>query len=172
MMELLRLYSQIALLRRGPQDVPASNLLLTATIVAYVLINLIVATVLPQVPGPWLQIIIVDVLFTIGWYAVLLRMTGKPERFLQTTTAIFGYQAVLAPLSIAAGHLVRRFSEDPMWQLPVGMLYLLLLVWMIAINTHVLRAAIEWSLPSCVALVILQLLAAQLLLAAVFPEIR
>jgi hypothetical protein len=35
MRELVKLYTQIALLRRGPQDLPASALLLAFTILAY-----------------------------------------------------------------------------------------------------------------------------------------
>jgi hypothetical protein len=35
MQELVKLFTQIALLRRGPQDLPASMLLLALTIVAY-----------------------------------------------------------------------------------------------------------------------------------------
>lgn len=170
MAELIRLYTQIALLRRGPQDVPASSVLLVGTVAAYFVINLIVSTVLPPVTGPWVQILIVDVLFTIAWYALLLRLTQKPERFLQTTTAVFGYQTILSPLSIASGWLISRFGNEAAWQLPLGIVYLLVLIWMIAVNSHVLRAALEWSLASCVALVILQILAAQLLLFSLFPQ--
>ena len=40
MKELVKLFTQIALLRRGPQDLPASMLLLALTIVAYLVVNL------------------------------------------------------------------------------------------------------------------------------------
>ena len=50
MKELIGLYTQIALLRRGPQDLPASMLLLVLTIGGYLCVNLLVALALPPVP--------------------------------------------------------------------------------------------------------------------------
>jgi hypothetical protein len=172
MKELIRLYAQIALLRRGPQDVPASTMLLAATVAAYFVINLFGNTILPPITGPWLQVLIADVLFVMVWYALLLRLTNKPERYLQTTTAIFGYKAVLSPLSVASAWLIGQFRADTLWQLPVGLLYVLVVAWIVAANSHVLKAALEWSMPACVALVILELFVAQLLFLTLFPELR
>src|SRR5947208_10482244 len=41
MKELIQLFAQIALLRRGPQDLPASTLLLALTVSAYLGVNLV-----------------------------------------------------------------------------------------------------------------------------------
>jgi len=168
MKELVRLFGQIAVMRKGPQDVPASVALLAATAAAFFLINCLVSAVLPPVPGPWLTQLVIEVVFTFAWYALLLKILRRPERFLQTTTAVFGYQAVLAPLSIAAVWLVRRYAEDDMWRLPISLLALAIVVWQVAANTSVLKAALEWGTPACVALVILQNLAEQILLLYVF----
>jgi hypothetical protein len=46
---------------------------------------------------------------------------------------------------------------------------LVLVIWVIAANSHVVKAALEWSSPASVALVILQILAGQILLFALFP---
>lgn len=172
MTELARLYAQIALLRKRPQDVPASMALLVATVLAYIVVNLAVSAVLPPITGPWMQILMVDVVFTIVWYAVLLRVARKPERFVQTTTAVFGYQIVLAPLSIASGWLIRRFGEDAAWQFPLGLLFIVMLVWTVAVNSHVVKEALEWSTASSVALVILQIVTLQLLLYSLFPSAK
>jgi hypothetical protein len=170
MTELVRLYAQIALLRKGPQDIPASTALLIATILAYVVVNLLISALLPRITGPWMEILAVDTAFTIVWYALLLRVLHKPERFVQTTTALFGYQIVLAPLTIASGWLLRRFGEDAAWQLPLGLLFIVMLVWTVAINSHVVKEALEWSTASSVALVILQIVTLQLLLYSIFPS--
>ncbi|HZO21910.1 MAG TPA: hypothetical protein VFB37_05340 [Steroidobacteraceae bacterium] len=169
MKDLIRLFAQIALLRRGPQDVPASPLLLALTIAGYFLVNLLVSWVLPPFQGPWLAHLGVDVGFMFVWYALLMRLVRRPERFLQTTTAVYGYQAVLAPLLVASESLTRRFAQDAFWQLPVTLMSLALLVWIIAANSHIVKAALEWSMPPSVALVILQTLAGYLLLVALFP---
>jgi hypothetical protein len=179
MKELIQLFTQIALLRRGPQDVPASLLLLGITIIGYFGVNFLVNSLMPPaLHGPgvssaaikaWPAHLVVDVVFTLIWYVVLLRLAGRSERTLQTTTAVFGFQAVLSPLVIVSEWLMLRFAQDTTWQLPVALMWLMLLIWVIAVNSHVVKAALEWSSAASVALVILQFLAGQLVLFALFP---
>jgi hypothetical protein len=169
MRELIRLFMQIALLRRGPQDVPASTLLLALTVVGYFAVNFLVSSVLPPFPGPWVAHLCVDVVFMFVWYTLLLRLVKRPERFLQTTTAVYGFQAVLSPLLVASVWLTRRFPQDSLWQFPITLVSLALLIWIIAANSHIVKAALEWSMPPSVALVILQTLAGNLLVLALFP---
>jgi len=169
MKDLIRLFTQIALLRRGPQDLPASPLLLAATILGYFVVNFVVSSLLPPFPGPWVAHLGLDVAFMFAWYALLMRLVRKPERFLQTTTAVYGFQAVLSPLLVASVWLTRRFAQDSLWQFPVTLMSLGLLVWIITANSHIVKAALEWSMPPSVALVILQTLAGNLLVLVLFP---
>jgi hypothetical protein len=171
MKDLVRLFAQIALLRRGPQDLPASLLLLTLTVLGYLCVNFLLSSVLPP-DSHWRGPLLVDTLFMLAWYVGLLKLLGRPERILQTTTAVFGFQAVLSPLLIASEWLMRRFSEDATWQVPVTCVGLLLLAWLIAANSHVVKAALEWSGSASVALVILQMLAGWLVVFAVFPPVK
>ncbi len=168
MSEIVRLFAQIALLRRGPQDLPASTLLLALTVSVYVGVNFLVASVLPPVKD-WPAQVLIDALFTLLWYTALLRVLGRGERFLQTATAMFGLQALLSPLLIASDWLMLRFGENALWQLPVACAGLLLIVWLIAASSQIVRAALEWSSPASVVLVILQTFTARLLLMALFP---
>lgn len=168
MREVIRLYVQIALLRRGPQDLPTSRLLLVLTVCGYAAVNAVVNSLLPPGAG-WPLQLAVDVLFTLAWYAALLQLTGRSERFLQTTTAVFGLQSVLAPLLIASEWLTRRFGQDTTWQLPIAVAGLALVIWLIAASTHVVKAALDWSTATSVALVILYIVAGQLLVFALFP---
>ncbi len=169
MKDLVRLFTQIALLRRGPQDIPASSLLLALTIAGYFLVNFVVSYVLPPFPGPWLAQLGVDVVFIFVWYVLLMKLMRRPERFLQTTTAVYGFQAVLSPLLVASVWLTRRFAQDSFWQFPVTLISLALLVWIITANSHIVKAALDWTMPPSVALVILQTLAGNLLVIALFP---
>jgi hypothetical protein len=168
MKELIQLFTQIALLRRGPQDLPASMLLLGMTIVGYFGINFLVSSLMPPIKG-WPAHLAVDVVFTLVWYVVMLRLAGRSERTLQTTTAVFGFQAVLSPLLVISEWLMLRFAQDATWQLPVALIWLMLVIWVIAANSHVVKAALEWSSAASVFLVILQILAGQLVLFALFP---
>jgi hypothetical protein len=171
MKEIIRLFTQIALLRRGPQDLPASMLLLVVAVLGYLCVNFLVSSALPP-DDHWQGPLLVDTLFTLVWYVALLKLLGRPERMLQTVTAVFGFQAVLSPLLIASTWLLRRVDEDKTWQMPVACVGLLLLAWLIAANSHVVKAALEWPGSASVALVILQMLAAWLLLVALFPPVK
>jgi len=169
MKELVRLFVQIAFMRKGPQDLPASATLLAATAFGYFLVNCLVSAVLPPIKGPWFAHLVVDVLFTFAWYALLLTILRRPERFVQTTTAVFGYQAVIAPFWIASVWLIRQFAEDDAWRFPVVIIGLGIVVWLVAANARVLKAALDWAMPASVALVILQILGGQALLVYLFP---
>src|SRR2546430_6465594 len=78
MKELIQLFAQIALLRRGPQDLPASTRLLALTVSAYLGVNLVVSSVLPPVKS-WPAQVLVDTLFTLAWYVALLKLAGRSE---------------------------------------------------------------------------------------------
>jgi hypothetical protein len=171
MTDLIRLFTEIALLRRGPQDVPASPLLLALTVCGYLAVTLVLGALLPP-DAHWWQEPLIDTVFTLLWYVALLRVLGRPERTLQTTTAVFGLQTVLSPLLIATEWLARRFSQDSSWQVPITCAWLLLVIWLIAANSHVVKAALEWSATSSVALVILQTLVGGLLFFALFPPVK
>ncbi|GAC1461105.1 MAG: hypothetical protein PVSMB6_21390 [Steroidobacteraceae bacterium] len=168
MQELIRLFTQIALLRRGPQDVPASALLLGLTLAGNLGVNAVVSALFPPVDG-WPLQLAAETLFTLAWYVALLQLVGRPERILQTGTAVFGFQAVLSPPLIACEWLMRRFGGDTIWALPIAIAGLLLVVWLVAANAHVVKAALEWSLTMSIVLVVLQIFCGQLALFALFP---
>jgi hypothetical protein len=176
MKELLRLFAQITLLRRGPQDLPPSQLLLALTIAGYLAVNLLFGALLPQPSKLWIGQLAVDTVFTLAWYAVLMRLMKRPERFLQTATAVFGYQLLLAPLLLIAGFLVQRAvgpsapaTVQP-GQWPALIMALILVVWMVAAGAHILKSALEWTMAAAVGLVILQVVAGQMLLIALFAS--
>jgi hypothetical protein len=170
MKELIQAYTQIALLRLGPQDLPASRLLLAVTMIAYFGVSLVVIRLMPPLPG-WEEHPGLDILFWLVWYFVLLRLAGRSERILQTTAAVIGFQTILAAPMVVADWLMLRFAKDETWQLPVALMWLMLFIWMIAANSHVVKTAFEWSSFASVALVILQIFAQQLLMIALFVPI-
>jgi hypothetical protein len=170
MMELFRAFTLIALSRMGPQDLPASPILLALTVAGYYLANFGLNLAMPAVDA-WRLHLLVEVAFTLGWFAVLLRAFGKPERFLQTATAMFGYNLVLAPLWIAAIWLSRRAADDSVLQFSAAVIGLAMAIWMIRAGSYVLKAALELPMLACVVLTILQILAGQLVLLALTPSV-
>jgi len=121
-------------------------------------VNLVVSSVLPPVKG-WPAQVLVDTLFMLAWYVALLKLLGRSERILQTATA-YSTAGLLSPLLIASDWLMLRFGEDTLWQVPVACAGLLLIIWLVAANSQIVKAALEWSSPASVVLVILQIFAA------------
>jgi hypothetical protein len=169
MKDLLRLFTQIALARRSPEDLPASPFLLALTVTGYFAVNYIASLLFPPFNGPWLEHLCFDVVFMLAWYALLLVVMRRPERFLQTASAVYGYQAILSPMFVAAMWLWRRQGQESVWSFPAFALCLALLIWIIAANSYIIKAALEWSMLPSVALVILQALADDLLAVSLFP---
>jgi hypothetical protein len=167
MKELIRLFVQIAILRRGPQDLPASPLLLGLAGLACLAVSFVVAAVLPPVQG-WAAQIPADMLFTLVWYVLLLRIAGRPERTLQTLTALFGLQAVLAPPLFASEWAMRVFGQDSPLGKAIAVLGLGVLVWLVVANSRVLQAALEWPALACLGLVLLKLFSSEFFLVALF----
>lgn len=169
MLSLVRLFTDIALLRRGPEELPASAFLLVGTMGANFLVNFLVSTLLPPIAGPWHLHLVVDVVFTLAWYVALMRLFSKPERFLQTTTAVFGYQAVLAPALVATAWFASRFQHDDAAVAPIAIAGLGMLAWVLAANARILRSALDQPMPICVSLALLQIVVGQLVLLGLFP---
>ena len=168
MRELIRLFVQIALLKRGPQDLPPSIFLLVVTVIGYTVVVVAISGLLLPANAGSLPLL-VYVVVTLIWYVGLLRLLGRPERTVQTVTAVFGLQTLVWPPMIVSQWLMRRFGQDSNWQLPIAVGGLVLGIWLVAALSHVVKAALEWSTAASVALVILQMAAAQLLAIAVFP---
>ncbi len=105
----------------------------------------------------WPALLAVEVSFMLLWYALLLRLVGRRERFLQTATAVFGFQLLLAPLLVACsgwcgassttwcGRCRLRWPASRSWS-----------GWSRPTATWC-SAALEWSSGASVALVIVQI---------------
>jgi hypothetical protein len=165
---LARLYFAIAIWRRGPQDLPAVGILLPLTIAAYVLVSAVVGELLPALHPGWLVQVAGDALFVAAWYWLLLAISRRRERYVQTATALFGLQTVLAAPSMAVVWLLQRFTADASLRVPVYLAALALAIWTLAAIGHILRSALERPLGICLVLALLQMLAEELVFLAIF----
>jgi hypothetical protein len=93
--QFLRIFVDIVLWRRGPQDLPASSLLLWITVAAYVAVSAVQLALLGETAATWLFFIVVDPLLLGAWVWLVLQLYGHRERFVQTVSAVFGTGAVL-----------------------------------------------------------------------------
>jgi len=165
----LRLFVEIARLRRGPEDLPVSTSLLVKTVLAGALLSLGLSWLLAgkstAVVGP----LVTETVLTLLWIAAVLQMARRPERFVQTATAMFGFDLVVLPLMALLEALIGRFVEVPPWQLPLMLMFFALAGWTLVVNARILQAATGWPVMVCVALVLLLQLAILGVVIALFP---
>jgi len=154
MLSIIKSYIDIALLRAGPEVLPADRNLLLGTVLAFLVLNIGLSLAL----RPDLQNLIpqhfVSVALLLIWYQILLQLFGKPERFLQTATAIFGLGCIVAPVLVPAAAFVARFAERPEEASPIVLMLLPLAFYVVFVTARILRAAIERPMFQCVLLVI------------------
>lgn len=98
MLQFLKVYLDIVLWRRGPQDLPASPLLLGLSAAVYVLVSVVQLTLLGESGAAWFVFVVLDPLLLTGGVWLLLRFFDRRERFLQTATAVLGTGALLGVL--------------------------------------------------------------------------
>jgi hypothetical protein len=171
MASILKLYLDIALLRRGPEDVPASKSLLYATLAAFVVLNALLTVAFRPTVENWLPQLLVSVAFTLFWYRILLTLFGRRERYLQTMTAVLGFGCIITPVLLPAVGAMAPYMEAPQPDQAMPFIVLLMLplfIYLLYVSARILRAAIERPMFQCVMLVLLQTFLEPLLLLALF----
>ena len=145
MRALFELFLAICLLRKGPQDVPASPVLLRLTLLSYglsaVLIPLLDVSLVTS-----LLLIMLDIALLTGLTYGALALRDYRPRFMQTLTALLGTGTLLQLLALPLLFLPEQEMAGtgaPPW---LGLLWLGLFIWGIAVMAHILRQALSTSL--------------------------
>ena len=170
MSRAFRTYVDIVLFRKGPEDLPVSQPLLFITIILNVIVGLTLGSAIPLPEYNRIAVTAFETVFVLAWYWALLRVAGRPERFLQTSTAVFGYQTILLPAYLFVTWLFGSQPMDAPPKVHVIFALLLLAAWTLAVGSRIIRSATQWPTAACVALMLLQAVLGQLLIGALLPE--
>lgn len=164
MLQFLKVFLDIVLWRRGPQDLPASTLLLVLTGVAYVLVSVVQLASLDESVAAWFVFVVLDPLLLGGGIWLVLRLFKRPERFLQTATAVLGTAALLgAGLFLPLQWLASAMHLGP-GSAEAGMIALSLVVVFALVSGRILMLATESNMFTGVALALTYYLLIDLLL--------
>ena len=96
MQQFLKVFLDIVLWRRGPQDLPNSGLLVVLTLVAYELVNLVQIALMEVSIAELLLYLVVDPLMLMGGLWLVMMLFGRRDRWAQTVSAVLGCTALLA----------------------------------------------------------------------------
>ena len=133
--------------RKGPEDVPASSALLVAVVAGQVLLSLLTLSIPTEsrVEHPLLMLAL-ELAVVMAGVQFILRMARRPERYLQTMTAIFGVQLVIAPLLYGTSWVWITYQDDPVMQGPAQLISAVVAIWLLVINARILRSATGYPL--------------------------
>jgi len=138
----------IVLLRSGPESLPASSGLLAIVVAINVTVSAAVTTLMTTAPDSWPLQLLVGTVVTLLWFQLAFTLTNKPERFLQTATAIFGTTTLFLPALIPMVTALLPYLEkpDPAVDPPAALSILtaLLAIWLLTVQVRIVRTAFEW----------------------------
>jgi hypothetical protein len=143
MLELIKAFVAIALRRKGPEDLPASRFLLGVTLASYLLVQIPVALIVFGATGTALRTVFADIALLAVCLWMLLYLTSKATRYVQTLSALLGTSALLSALAIPF-NLWRGAVDDPAAApgLPTAVI-LMLLIWSLVIDGHIVGRALS-----------------------------
>lgn len=99
-LRFMQSFLDIALWRKGPQDLPASTLLATVVLLAYMATGLVRMQLYALDLEASLLFICIDALMLGGWLWLVLAFFGHRQRFVQTITATLGVGLLLLLIDI------------------------------------------------------------------------
>lgn len=166
--ELLNAFVDILLLRRGPQDLPASRFLLACVLAAYVTSGMVLYAINVPSMGPALAELAVVLGLEIAFFAAVLALGRKLSRAEQTFTALWGTGAMLTLAGVPLHLWMGVLPEGAQVAALPGMAVLALLVWSTVVGGHILREALEINLVAGVMLVLAEFVLSIMVTAQLF----
>jgi len=100
MLRFLQTFLEIALWRKGPQDLPASRTLAILVLAAYMAAGFVAVKMFDLRASTAVMFIIVDVLMIGLWLWAVLAFFGRRQRFTQTITATLGVGVLITLLDM------------------------------------------------------------------------
>jgi len=143
MLRLAKAFWDIALWRRTPAQLPASSFLLGLVAAVAALLEA-ASAFLPPVSTDRIFIrIVLSVGMPLAFVWAVTLLTRRRQRFLQTGIALLGV-GVLAQLALyPIQSLVQVIGSDRVASVPLGVLWLIGLIWYLLACAHVWRSALD-----------------------------
>lgn len=145
-MRLVKAFLGIALRRQSPADLPASSFLLALAAGAAGLVE-VMGALLPPPPNGQIPLrVVLEVGLPLGFTWVLLALTRRRARFLQTATALLGVGALAALILYPLDSLIRVMGADKIATLPIGVLWTAVFIGYLLACAHIWRSALDSGL--------------------------
>jgi hypothetical protein len=163
-MPLIKLFIDICLFKRGPQDVPASPVLLGLVVLVY----LGVGFVLLSLEGQWsdaIMQVLVELSILLGFVWVNLRFMGFQARFVQTAAAMTGCDALISSFAVPLLSWMALSAQSK----GAYLMLLGLMLWHLAVVAHIFRCALSRPLGVGIGLAIVYVVLSYQVMLLLFP---
>jgi hypothetical protein len=170
---LIGFFFNLCLLRRAPQDLPASETLFRLVLIAHIAIGILLSLASGVSPvespdgplpdrsalSPLVALIdlvlgsLVDVSLMLALLYLGLRLVGHLGRFNQSANALLGADTLIGVLALPAV-LTGAADADSLIGMVGGLIRLALLCWSILVTAHILRHSFEIGLAQAIGLAV------------------
>ena len=150
MLPLVRTLFDITLLRKGPDSIPASGILLLIVVGLWLFSSLSILSLIEQYDERDFIIGLYTALAGVIAYTVILVMAGHASRSMQTITAILGCGALIS-LAFVAEFVLLMPLLGPR---TTGILAQLILLWSVPVEGHIIARALgrHWYIGIVIAI--------------------
>ena len=139
MLPLIRTLFDIALLRKGPESIPRSGVLLLMSLVLWVVAAVAFTSLIENADGADVRRELLNFVLAMSCYYAVLVSSGHSERILQTLTALIGCGALMALCFTAALVSIGQLAGQAF----ISMLAILYLIWSMSVEGHIIARAID-----------------------------
>ena len=151
MLELIRTLFNICLLRKGPEDLPRSGILLAVALALLAVPEFLTHNFDKSLTSRDLLLLLVSLGIGLAVYAAILLINSKGQRFVQTATAIVGANAVLSTIAFLLLGSVSALLDAGAAQTAL----MVVLLWSITVEGHIFSRALEQHLSVGIAFAML-----------------
>ncbi|MBT8099689.1 MAG: hypothetical protein KJO82_08060 [Gammaproteobacteria bacterium] len=140
MQKLLTTLFDITLLRRGPEEVPHSWIVLDICIGLWLLALLATTVMMENFSIRDAGVAVGSAAVGVFCYGAILAVRGHAARALQTVSALIGTGALISFAMLIALVMIRPFTGPNI----ANLVAFLLLVWSVPVKGHIIARAINW----------------------------
>ncbi len=165
MYELLKLFFNICLFKKGPQDIPGTSMVLGLITPAYIIINFLILRLSSDISNTLLQVLVeIILILVLSW--MILFFSKKMPRFSQTASALVGTDTVISFFALPA--MATLLGQGG------GLAFFILvflMLWHWAVTGHIFSNALDQSFSFGLGISFLYILASYQCMALMFPEV-
>jgi hypothetical protein len=147
---ILKAFLDLILLRKGPEDIPRSAILLAMAAGLAIAVNMIFYALVDTEYETDLFLELETELVKIASYFIVLLLLGQISRGMQTLTAIIGCNAILGLLLTVALLLVQPLANVEL----DGAFAWLVTIWVILVEGHIISRAVRLHLITGIAIAV------------------